>query len=253
MAKQKYYVVWVGRNTGIFNNWPAVQASVTKFAGAKHKSFATLAEAETAFSGTPAQTNVSSALPVKNKTTASHALPSSRLDSNFDIHIFCDGGCDPNPGKAASGVVVYESGELSKMYHGLYEPDGTNNTAELNALHQAMLIAESKLEDKLKVQILSDSKYSVNSMTSWGAGWKRSGRMAGKGKYLANRELIAEMYELYEKIAKHIDVIHVKAHIGIEGNELADRMCTLAIQEKVTGFEAYSGLGVNALLALGNS
>ena len=48
-----------------------------------------------------------------------------------------------------------------------------------------------------------------------GAGWKRSGRMAGRGKPLANRELITEMFELYGEISSRIEIVHVAAHSGI--------------------------------------
>ena len=113
-----------------------------------------------------------------------------------------------------------------------------------------MLLAERELKQGKKVQILSDSTYSVNSMTLWGEGWKRSGRLFGKVKVLANRELIAQMLEVYIEIAAHINLVHVKAHIGIEGNELADRMCTLAIRGKVVNFEPLEEPDIAALLAV---
>jgi ribonuclease HI len=250
MAKQKFYVVWAGKNTGIFNNWPEVQKSVIGYKGAKHKSFPTLAEAEAAFSKAPEQTRALSSPAKVSKNSTSTTVTSIAMDPLFDVHIFSDGGCDPNPGEAASGVAVYESGSLRNLYHGLYDPNGTNNTAELNALHQAMLLAERELKQGKKVQILSDSTYSVNSMTLWGEGWKRSGRLFGKGKALANRELIAQMLEVYIEIAAHINLVHVKAHIGIEGNELADRMCTLAIRGKVVNFEPLEEPDIAALLAV---
>ena len=37
--KQKYYVVWKGRRTGIFNTWDEAAAQVNGFAGAQFKSF----------------------------------------------------------------------------------------------------------------------------------------------------------------------------------------------------------------------
>ena len=45
MAK-KFYVVWRGVKTGVFDDWPTTQALVDGFAGAQYKSFPTLAEAE---------------------------------------------------------------------------------------------------------------------------------------------------------------------------------------------------------------
>ena len=251
MAKQKYYVVWRGRNTGIFTDWPTTQASVAGFSGASHKSFYTREEAEAAYQGKPVQTGRPSAITAKVKASITPESSSSYLlNPAFDIHIFCDGGCDPNPGKSGSGVAVYESGKLRKMYHGLHAPKGTNNTAELNALHQAMLIAKEKLKEKKKVQILSDSTYSIRAMTEWGPNWKRSGRMDGKGKPLANPELIRVMFDLYSIIGSQIEIRHVSAHIGIEGNELADRLSTLAIRGKVTKFVEYDSLSASELLAI---
>lgn len=251
MAKQKYYVVWQGRKTGIFTDWPTTQASVAGFSGASHKSFLTRAEAESAYKEKPVQTKKPPVTTFKDKASNMQEQSSSyTLDPAFDVHIFCDGGCDPNPGKSGSGVAVYQSGKLAKLYHGLHASFGTNNTAELNALNQAMLIAAEKLKENKKVQILSDSTYSIKAMTQWGSNWKKTGRMDGKGKPLANAELIKEMFDLYSVIAKEITITHVSAHIGIEGNELADRLSTLAIRGKVTDFVEYDNLNISALLAI---
>lgn len=51
MKKQKYYVVWRGRNTGIFTIWEECLKQVDKFEEALYKSFTTLEEAEKAFAG----------------------------------------------------------------------------------------------------------------------------------------------------------------------------------------------------------
>jgi len=249
--KKKYYVVWKGRNTGIFTDWPTTQAQVAGFPGAKHQSFLTKEEAETAFKGTPGQARAKSAGAAKSKTSSKSKSPSlDQFDPDFDIHIYCDGGCNPNPGECGSGVAVYESGILSALYHGLYDVKGTNNIAELNALHQAMLIADDKTQEKKAVQILSDSMYSINAMTVWAPSWKQKGQLDGKGKPLKNVDLIREMYDLFSQIESLINIEHVPAHSGIEGNELADRLSTLAIQGKVTKFVEYNDLIASELLAI---
>ena len=50
MAKQKakFYVVWQGRDAGIYDSWAACEAQV-KGVAAKYKGFATRAEAEKRF------------------------------------------------------------------------------------------------------------------------------------------------------------------------------------------------------------
>ena len=46
--KQKFYVVWQGKQTGIFTNWNDCEAQVKGFEGAKYKSFDSLTEAQNA-------------------------------------------------------------------------------------------------------------------------------------------------------------------------------------------------------------
>ena len=47
---RKFYVVWSGRQTGVFTDWATTQRAVDKYAGARlSKSFPTRAEAQQAF------------------------------------------------------------------------------------------------------------------------------------------------------------------------------------------------------------
>ena len=257
MAKQKYYVVWVGRNTGIFTDWASTSASVSGYPGAKHKSYSSREEAESAYTSTTGPRVRAARKSVATEASATlgaKAVASSTFvfDPAYDIHIFSDGACVPNPGNAGSGVSVYQSGKLIELHYGVYEPHGTNNTAELNALHQALLIAESKLKAKLKVMVLSDSTYSINVMSKWAAAWKRDDWNSRKGKPPANVELVKVMFELFSSIRRRMKLEHVSAHVGIEGNELADRLSLLAIKDKESGFVAYDGLDkVDEMLAAG--
>lgn len=49
MITKKYYVVWKGRKTGIFDNWEECEKQIYKFSGSEYKSFKTKEEAETNF------------------------------------------------------------------------------------------------------------------------------------------------------------------------------------------------------------
>jgi ribonuclease HI len=40
------------------------------------------------------------------------------------------------------------------------------------------------------------------------------------------------MYILYTKLKKSVQVLHVNGHVGVEGNELADRMSIHGIETK---------------------
>lgn len=235
----KYYVIWVGRKPGIYTSWDEAKQQVDKYPKAKYKSFKTKAEAETAFSKgvSAAPYSKSSASTSKSKSVTTHTELVS--DSQYDVEIYTDGGCEPNPGKAGSGVAVYKKGILTELWYGLYNSYGTNNSAELNALHQALLIAKQALADKQSAHIRSDSQYSINCITNWAYGWKQKGWKRKVAGDIKNLEVIQASHALYEELKDELSISHVAAHIGIEGNELADRMSIYAIEKKDTAFCRY--------------
>jgi ribonuclease HI len=236
MAK-KFYVVWRGVKTGIFSDWPTTHALVDGFAGAKYKSFPTLSEAEAAYrAGAPARSPAAAAgsKPRVLRTDHADAVAAS------DTVIFCDGACEPNPGRAGSGMAVYRAGKLADLWYGAYNPAGTNNTAELNALLQALILARTEIAAKKTVQVRSDSSYGLNAITKWAAGWKKRGWRKAEGE-IKNLEVIQELYELYLEIEDDVILQHVSAHVGIEGNELADRMAMLAVDRREVQWRRYEG------------
>lgn len=170
------------------------------------------------------------------------------LDAN--IKIFTDGACDPNPGEAGSGLALYQDNELTELWYGLYASEGTNNLAELNALHQALLMAETYLNNDLKVTILCDSVYAINCITQWAQGWEKKGWKKSGGE-IKNLSLIQTMYRQYLLLKDRLTISHVNGHVGIEGNEMADRMSILAIDEREPDFCRYTGaLDVPGILAM---
>ena len=158
---------------------------------------------------------------------------------NGDVTIYCDGGCTPNPGKAGSGVAVYRSGELCELWYGLYESMGTNNTAELGALYESLLLAQNESQNGNAVEIKCDSMYSINCIKTWAVSWEKKG-WTKKGGEIKNLDIIKRAYYLYNDIKKDVALSHIKAHAGFEGNELADRMTMYAIQERSEEFVKYS-------------
>ncbi len=237
----KFYVVWVGRETGVFTNWTDAKKQVDRFPQASYKSFMTREEAEAAYAAGRG-TRLPGRKTQSRPTTTVKKQPERGTSSkqNFDVVIYCDGGCDPNPGKAGSGVAVYRGGCLSELWYGLYNPKGTNNTAELNALHQSLLLAKEAIAQGQTVQIFCDSQYAINCVTVWAFSWKKKGWKRKTAGDIKNLELIQEAHALYVKIRTGALVSHVKAHIGIEGNELADRMSIFGIDQRNTDFCQYT-------------
>jgi ribonuclease HI len=236
MAK-KFYVVWRGVKTGVFHDWPTTLALVDGFPGAQYKAFPTLAEADAAFRG---------GAPPRNQGGNAGGKPRvARTDhadavAAFDTVIFCDGACEPNPGKAGSGMAVYRAGVLASLWYGRYNPAGTNNTAELNALLQALMLAKLEIDADRTVQVRSDSSYGLNAVTKWAAGWKKRGWRKAEGE-IKNLEIIQLLHALYLEIEDDVNLKHVSAHVGIEGNELADRMAMLAVERGELEWREFTG------------
>lgn len=253
MAKKKYYVIWKGRKTGIFTDWNTCKVHIDGFKGAEYKSFKTLADAEVAFGESS-----SSLFELMNEGTTKEDKKKSPKTKNGiqtytakeiekrseEIKIFTDGGCEPNPGEAGSGVAVYRENKVVQLWYGMYNPKGTNNTAELNALCQALYMAEKLIAQERTVAILCDSKYSIQCITEWAIGWEKKGWKRKHPGDLKNAELIKGMYHLYTKIKDSIAILHVNGHVGVEGNELADRMSMYTIEKKEKAFVKYTG-GLN--------
>lgn len=247
---QKYYVVWQGRQPGVFNDWATCKKQIEHFPGARYKSFKTEQEAQIAFKG--AAGNASATPPAQRFKKAPGVKTYNEAEIKtiqVDTKIYTDGGCEPNPGKAGSGIAVYRNERLIELWYGLYNPKGTNNTAELNALHQAMLMAQDELKSKRSVAIFCDSKYAIQCITQWAAGWQKKGWKKAGGE-IKNLELIQRMFALYQILKSDLDILHVNGHVGVEGNELADRMSILAIEQKNPEFVSYQGqLNIDAILA----
>ena len=101
------------------------------------------------------------------------------------LHIFTDGAC-PNNGKknanAAWGcLLVSDDGYIVlDRFSGaipLSEPQ-TNQRAELTALLRGLEVAEKCLtrdSELKKIQLWSDSEYSINCASVWGPKWKSRG------------------------------------------------------------------------------
>jgi ribonuclease HI len=249
---QKYYVVWQGRETGIFNDWASCKKQIDHFPGARYKSFTTQQEAQAAFKAGVGKSTTTT----KSVSNGFKKAPGIKTYTEADIKaiqvdtkIYTDGGCEPNPGKAGSGMAVYRNEQLAELWYGLYNPHGTNNTAELNALCQAMRMAEQELKHKRSVVIFCDSKYAIQCITQWATGWQKKGWKKPGGE-IKNLELIQQMFALYQTLKNELPILHVNGHVGVEGNELADRMSILAITEKKSDFVTYQGdLDIEKILA----
>ena len=124
MAKQKFYVVWQGRQPGIYATWAEASAQVNGFSEAKYKSFATEAQARQAYqSGWQAY---------YGKRTPPPALPPNVIVDSVSV----DAACDGSPGNLEYRGVETKTGR--ELFHRGPLPNGTNNLGEFLAIVHAL-------------------------------------------------------------------------------------------------------------------
>lgn len=70
--------------------------------------------------------------------------------------------------------------------------------------------------------VRTDSNLLIQSMTQWIKGWKKNGWKKRDGSPVLNIDLVKQLDGLMNRITVKFE--HVSAHIGIFGNEMADKL-----------------------------
>jgi len=132
------------------------------------------------------------------------------------IHVWTDGACSGNPGRAGLGVVILGDGpgerEISE-----YLGDATNNIAELTAILRGLQAVSDRTRP---VIVYSDSAYSIGLLTK---AWKAK----------KNVELVDELRAL-TRTFRDLRFVKVAGHAGIALNERVDQLATGAITRRGT-------------------
>lgn len=160
MAKQKYYVVWEGKQPGVYSTWAECQAQTEHYTGAKFKSYETKAAADAAYQagwkgnwGTGGSATGSAKPKTRSNTRNTAADFSAEIDYNS---ISVDVGTRGNPGPVEykgvdtqTGDIIFSCGPIKK---------GTNNMGEFLAIVHALALLKKQGSNKT---VYSDS---VNAM-----------------------------------------------------------------------------------------
>ncbi|MDE6021917.1 MAG: ribonuclease H family protein [Muribaculaceae bacterium] len=141
MAKQKFYVVWVGREPGVYDNWSDCEEQILNFPNAKFKGFDSSEEAAKAFRGNNDDSNPaelgSLLIGASDRRQSIPDAPAYLSNPDIDKDAWAvDASCLGNPGiMEYRGVVVATGKQLFKM--GPFE-QGTNNIGEFLAIVHAL-------------------------------------------------------------------------------------------------------------------
>ena len=179
--KQKFYVVWKGKRTGIFESWEDCKAQIAGIKGAEYKSFSTFAEAKKAFNG--------NYLEYKGTKKGKPSLSPEELlkigDPNMHS-IAVDAASSGNPGVMEyQGVDTKTKKKLFKQ--GPFE-QGTNNIGEFLALVHGLAFLKQQKSDRI---IYTDSRIAM--------GWVRRKTCKTKLKPNAKNTIVFELIERAEK------------------------------------------------------
>ena len=143
------------------------------------------------------------------------------------VEIFTDGACKGNPGPGGWGVLL-RMGRHEKEMAGR-EAQTTNNRMEMTAAIRAL----KALIEPCEVTLHTDSRYLIDGMTKWIAGWQKRGWVNASKKPVRNADL---WHDLIEAAAPH--TIHwqwVKGHSGHPENDRVDRLASDAAESVVAG------------------
>lgn len=187
MAK-KFYVVWKGRQTGIFTSWDECAKQVNGFPGAEYKSFATRSEAQNAFQRAYSDYVTATPHRRRERKSSSHLSEDQlrRIGQPIAESYSVDAACSGNPG-ALEYRGVHTSTRQEFFRQGPYQ-DGTNNIGEFLAIVHALALFK---RDKITAPIYSDSKIAIN--------WVESKQCRTK---LERTSANAKLFDLIERAEK---------------------------------------------------
>lgn len=152
------------------------------------------------------------------------------LGKPYQMVVFSDGACRGNPGAGAYGVHVIQVSKSAVEMKEFF-PKTTNNRMELQGIIEGLKFA---LKNEVsKVLVVTDSKYAIDGIRSWMAGWKKRGWKKADKKTPENLELWQELDELKASF-EVLDLEWVKGHSGHLENERCDELANQALDEALS-------------------
>lgn len=165
----------------------------------------------------------------------------------YFMEIYADGGCRRNGlpgaiGAAAACVKLREGGwgewDTIDLDPNIGTP--TNQRAEIGAIVLALRLALKSYKNligypDLDLEIFSDSRYAVNSMTTWIYKWHRNGWRNAAGNPVANAALIQMASGLDDEVKELGKVTYT--WIPRERNAFADKCCNDALDKQESKLE----------------
>jgi ribonuclease HI len=163
-----------------------------------------------------------------NKASQGYDLPQLKAGASADFYAFSDGACRGNPGPGAWGVVVQDKKGSLLFEKGEFAAATTNNRMELMGAIKALEFVLA--QNGQSVCLGSDSKYVLDGLQSWMAGWKKRGWKKADKKEPENLDLWKRLDKLKEAFT-NFHCLWIKGHSGHPQNERCDELANEALDE----------------------
>ena len=143
------------------------------------------------------------------------------------VYLITDGACLGNPGRGGWACILRYDRHKKELWGS--EPHTTNNRMELMAAIEGL----SALKEGCEVEVVTDSEYLKNGITSWIQGWKRKGWRTVSKKPVVNQDL---WKALDEQVQRHKATWSwTKGHASHADNNRCDELASRAAREQVRG------------------
>jgi ribonuclease HI len=141
------------------------------------------------------------------------------------VQLITDGACIGNPGPGGWAYILRHGDHKREAFGS--EPQTTNNRMELTAAIKGL----AALKHACEVEVVTDSEYVKNGITTWIHGWKRNGWKTAAKKPVVNQDLWMELDDAasYHKITWS----WTKGHADHEDNNRCDELATRAAREQL--------------------
>ena len=151
--KKKYYAVWKGHNTGVFESWEDCKAQIKDFKGAQYKSFTTFEAAKKAL-----KNNYKDYIGKSKNFVSELSVEQLKKIGEPNLNSICvDAAVSGNPGKMEyRGVDTKTKKQL--FFQGPFE-QGTNNIGEFLAIVHGLAFLK---KNKSNLIIYTDSKTAIS-------------------------------------------------------------------------------------------
>ena len=195
----KFYAVKKGKKTGIFSTWDECKEQVTGFKGAIYKSFKTLSEAK--------------AFLERNEEKIEN------IEEVDGVYAYIDGSFDRINGIYGSGVVIVDGDKKYEYKHAGNREDYAQLHNVAGELEAAKFVMWYAVDKKIREITLF---YDYQGIEAWAT-----------GSWEANLTYTQDYVKFYNKVKERVKVnfVKVKAHTGVELNELVDKLAKEAIEQ----------------------